>query len=440
MELTLRPYQVDLITNTRASISNGHRSVLSVLPCGAGKTVLFVFMAREHVMRGGYVHFYVHRRELLDQTLETFDRFNIPTDNIYVGMVQRRTPHHTDPTLIIFDEAHHATARQWTNIIERYPNAFIVGLTATPTRSDGAPLGDLFSDLVVGVSADWLIANEYLAPYDYYAPSIPTLNPNDIQVMRGSDYDGAAVGDIMLRSKIYGDVAKYIDPNRKTIIYAPSVAFSQALATELGCTHLDGTTPESERKRIVQAFRKGEIMCLTNVDLFGEGFDVPDAEVGILLRPTQSTALYIQQATRVLRYQPNKKATIYDLVGNVFTHGMPTDDHEWSLETKLRRTYHQANEVTVRECGSCYRVYRGVSPTCPYCQHDNGRTQAEIKADEEAELVRIENIERRNRNIENNTASTLEELIAIGVKRGYKNPRGWAYYRLQALKKKERNI
>jgi len=440
MKLTLRPYQTSLINDTRSALAAGHRSVLSVLPCGAGKTVLFVFMAREHVLRGGYVHFYVHRRELLDQTLETFDRFNIPTDNIYVGMVQKRTPHHTDPTLIIFDEAHHATARQWTNIIERYPDAFIIGLTATPTRTDGAPLGDLFDALVKGVTADWLIENNYLAPYDYYAPNIPTLSASDIQVMRGSDYDGVAIGDIMLKNKIYGDVAKYIDPNRKTIIYAPSIAFSKSLERELNCVHLDGTTPKADRERIVNAFKSGEIMCLTNVDLFGEGFDVPDAEVGILLRPTQSTTLYIQQATRVLRYQKGKRATIYDLVGNVFTHGMPTDDYDWSLEQRVRKTYHEAKEVTVRECGKCYRVYKGVQPICPYCDHDNGRTQTQIKADEEAELIKIENIKRKKRNIENNQATTLEELIALGVKRGYKNPRGWAYHRLKAMKKKERNI
>ncbi|NLV87519.1 MAG: DEAD/DEAH box helicase [Clostridiales bacterium] len=438
--MKLRNYQSDLYADMQQAIAGGSKSPLAVLPCGAGKTVLFAAIAYEHVKRGGYVHFYVHRRELLDQTLETFERFNIPTDNIYIGMVQRRTPHDIPPTMIIFDEAHHATAKQWTNIIERWPDAYVIGLTATPVRLDGAPLGDLFDALVKGVTADWLIDNGYLAPYDYYAPSIASIKPSDIMVERGSDYDAAAVGDIMLRSKIYGDVAKYIDPARKTIIYAPSVAFSEALASELGCTHLDATTPSVERKRIVDAFKAGEIMCLTNVDLFGEGFDVPDAEVAILLRPTKSTALYIQQATRVLRPKPNKRATIYDLVGNVFTHGLPTEDYNWTLDTRVRRSYHEANEVTIRECGGCYRVYAGNGPICPYCEHDNGKTQAETKVEEQAELVRIERAKRRKRGFAERIAETLQDLIELGIKRGYKNPHGWAYYRYNARKRKEDKI
>ena len=402
-----------------------HKRILAVLPCGAGKTVVFAYMAAEHVRRGGTVHFYVHRRELLDQAIQTFHTFNIPLNNIHISMVQKRTLPETPPSLIIFDEAHHATATQWRNITEKYPNALIVGLTATPKRTDGTTLANDFDVLVEGVDANYLIDNGYLAPYDYYAPKLTTIAPSDILVGKGKDYDGTAVGEIMLRSKIYGDIKKYLDPTKKTIIYAPSIALSSSLEA-LGVVHVDGNTPVKERNAIIDKFRTGEIMHISNVDLFGEGFDVPDCEVVIMLRPTKSTVLFIQQSMRALRFKPNKRATIYDLVGNVFTHGLPTQYSNWELAGTMRKTYKQADEVMVRMCDECYRVYAGVQPLCPYCEHDNGKTQAEIKADEQAELERIEDLKRKEQRIEQGRAQTLDELIELGRKRGYKNPSHWA--------------
>lgn len=403
------------------------------MPCGGGKTVMFAYMAREHVKKGGYVHFYVHRRELLDQTIETFEKANIPMDNIYVGTVQRRTAHDIPPTLIVFDEATHATAKQWTNIINRYPDAFIVGLTATPIRLDGRNLADIFDILIEGVNADWLIENNYLAPYDYYAPKLNSISYDDfVYNASGTEFDNVAIGDIMLKRKIYGDIYKYIDPVRKTIIYSPSVAFSQSL----GITHLDGTTPAKKRREIVSKFKSGEIMAITNVDLFGEGFDVPDAEVIILLRPTQSLALFIQQTMRGMRYKPDKRATIYDLVGNVFTHGLPTEYDNWQLDAgRVINKRGGADEVLVRECKKCYLIYRGNNRICPYCGHDNGKTQAEIKQ-EQIELERIESINKRR---EVGRRQTLEDLIELGKKRGYKNPHGWAYYIMKGRNKKHGN-
>lgn len=120
----LRDYQSHLINKTREAMRKGYRKPLVVLPCGGGKTVMFAYMAREHVKMGGYVHFYVHRRELIDQTIQTFKAFNIPMEGVYIGMVQKRSFHKTKPTLIIFDEAHHATAKLWTNITDKISRRF----------------------------------------------------------------------------------------------------------------------------------------------------------------------------------------------------------------------------------------------------------------------------------------------------------------------------
>ena len=133
--MKLRNYQDNLINATREAFKEGFKAPLVVLPCGAGKTVMFAYMARTHVELGGYVHFYVHRRELIKQTVDTFKSFNIPMDNIYRDGAKTDAAIDIKPTLIIFDEAHHATATLWTNIIDYYPKALIVGLTATPKRN-----------------------------------------------------------------------------------------------------------------------------------------------------------------------------------------------------------------------------------------------------------------------------------------------------------------
>lgn len=394
-------------------------------------------MAHKHIEKhNGYVWFLVHRRELIDQTHETFKAFNIPEDKVFIGMVQTITRHperYPKPTLIIFDEAHHAKAKTWYNIIDYFNDVPMIGLTATPARRDGKALGDIFDTMIEGVSAQWLIDNGYLAPYDYYAPNVEHMEYK----LKGTDYDLDDVTAQLLKSKIYGEIGKYIDYGRKTIIYAPTVAFSQALVQSIGAVHFDGTTPKNERKRIVDAFRRGDIRILSNVDLIGEGFDVPDCDTVILLRPTMSLSLYIQQAMRCLRPGEGKKAIIYDLVGNCYRHGLPTEEREWSL-TKDNKVINASGEpdVIVRRCHNCELVYSGVNSICPYCGHENGKTKRQIEQEQAIELERIEAIERKQAKREVGMTRTLEGLIELGKKRGYKNPRYWAKMIINNRKKR----
>ena len=367
-------------------------------------------MAEQHVARGGKVWFLVHRKELIDQTLAI-----INNPNVYVGMIStalKKAPF--EPTMIIFDEAHHASAATWTRIINAYPFTPIIGLTATPCRLDGKPLGAIFDKLIIGVDSEYLIDRGFLCNYDYYAPSNLVANFNSDTENVGIDFD----------KKIYGNVLKYIDSSRKTIIYCPNIKFSEALAYNIpGAVHFDGNTPKAERDRIIHDFRTGKIRCLLNVDLIGEGFDVPDCDCCILLRPTMSTALYIQQACRCLRPAPGKRAVIYDFVGNVFRHGMPTETREWSLNTAVRiRNKSAIPDLITRQCKFCYRVYKGTASICPYCHADNGKTKKQIEIEEKEELEKINKIKRRQVGM----ARTEADLIAIGKARGYKNPYYWA--------------
>ena len=435
----LRDYQIDFLNNTRNLFKNGNKRVLSVLPCGAGKTISFAMLCNLHLNKNpsNYCWFLVHRKELIDQARDTFIRNGIPLDNVLIAMVQTVTRHidkYHKPSLIIFDEAHHSTSTTWTRIIDAFPDTPIVGLTATPARLDGKPLGDIYQAMTVGISAKELIKLGYLSEYDYYAPKI---NLEDAMwEIKGSDYDMQSVEKSFDKASIYGDVLKYINPDKKTIIYAPTISFSKRLCNMIpGAVHFDGDTPKDERDEIVKKFRNGDIRVLSNVNLIGEGFDCPDCDTVILLRPTMSLTLYIQQAMRCMRPQPGKRATIYDLVGNVYRHGLPDEDREWSLTKKIKPHKH-TDTYPIRECKACFRVYKGTNRICPYCGHDNGLTRKEIEQQQQAELERITELKRKQERMEVGMCRDLNSLIALAKRRGYKNPVWWAHNILNARNKK----
>lgn len=439
--MELRDYQKDIVLQTQSAFKNYKRKPLIVLPCGAGKTVCFADMSRKHIAKNpqNSVWFLVHRQELIDQTTKTFEKFNIKKDRIYIGMVQtlasriRRGKVVDKPTLIIFDEAHHATAKTWTSIVNYFDGVPIIGLTATPARMNGEGLGKIFDSMIEGVSSDWLIQNKYLAPYDYYAPKIFDKTFS----LKGSDFDQSEVSSFFEKSKIYGNIKQYIDMTRKTIIYSPSIKFSKYLEENLpGVVHFDGSTPKNERRQIIEDFRNNKIKVLSNVDLIGEGFDVPDCDTIILLRPTMSLSLYIQQSMRALRYKHGKKAIIYDLVGNVFRHGMPTNKFEWTLNGKIK-TENPSGEpdILVRTCKKCLLAYSGLKSICPYCGFDNKKTKKQIEEERQVQLEKIQRMEKFNKKLEQGKARNLQQLIELGKKRGYKNPRYWALQILRGRKK-----
>ena len=418
--MQLRPYQKNLINRTRESFFH-YKKPLVVLPCGAGKTVCFADMASKHIEKSpdNFVWFLVHRQELVDQTTETFKEQGIDTTNIFIGMVQtvtRNIGKYPKPSMIIFDEAHHATAKTWSNIAGYY-DIPIIGLTATPCRLDGSGLGNIFDTIIEGESTEWLINNNYLAQYDYYAPKID-INFN----RKGKDFDQEDIAAQFESKKIYGDIMSYIDTNKKTIIYCPTIEYSKELAERIpGAVHFDGDTPHKLRQHIVSQFKKGHIRTLLNVDLIGEGFDVPDCDCVMLLRPTMSLSLYIQQSMRALR--PGKRATIYDFVGNVYRHGMPCEKRLWTLTDRLKVNNPTGEpDILSRQCKKCYRVYAGISKICPYCGNENGLTRKQIQEQTEIELEKIKQIEKR----QVGRARDYASLVEIGYDRGYKNPEYWA--------------
>lgn len=445
--IQLRDYQQDLIDKIRQSYIDGARAPCIVLGCGGGKTVLFAHMAEQSQEKGNTVWFLVHRKELLDQTVATFDRFGVERKTIHiamVGTVSRNLDKLPEPDFIIFDECHFSAAKTWTRIIERFPDAKLAGLTATPCRLDGKPLGAIYDDMVIGESAGSLIDRGFLAPYRYYAPAVADLS--SLKRKRG-EFDQEEATEILTTKAVFGDAIQHYRNHAdgmQTICYCASIKHSELMAEEfraagIHAVHFDGNTPKTERDDIIRRFRAGEITVLCNVDLISVGFDCPDVDCCILLRPTDSTALYIQQACRALRYREGKTAVILDHVNNYERHGLPDDEREWSLTEKFKKPnkYGEDGKLTVRQCDSCYQVFKSGPQTCPHCGYTVTLEQKELENIKEIELEEIKRKEREQADkivldyTEPEDCESLAELQALARKRDYKP--GWAWLQAKRL-------
>ncbi len=424
--IELREYQKELINNIRKSIINGNRSIVAVLGCGGGKSVIQAEIARSATAKGNRVLFLVHRKELCEQITDTFIRQGVDMQLCSVSMVQtvsRHLDNIPEPILIINDEAHHSTANTYRRIYDNFPDAICLGFTATPIRLNHGGLGEVYQDLITSVSTRWLIDNHYLAPYKYY--SVKLADTSGLHIKSG-EYKADEVACLMQNKEIYGETVtqwERLAKGRKTIVYCASVEASKMTAMEFSSAgytsySLDGMTPENEREDVMRRFRNGEIRVLCNCDLFGEGLDVPDCECVVLLRPTQSLTLYIQQSMRSMRYMPDKTAIIIDHVGNCYLHGLPDDDREWTLESKVK----QENAVKIRECPNCYAVYAPTLSKCPYCKYEavkevrhNNKNTIEIDL---VEVQRQNNL--KNTRLSDAVLDTWEDIVEFQKIKGYK--------------------
>jgi superfamily II DNA or RNA helicase len=456
MSYDLRPYQSDLIDRIAKDFADGIQRVCAVAPCGAGKTVMVGWMAAKTAMVGRRVLFLVHRRELIDQSDRTFTamgiRHGIISANtvpdysapVQIGSVQtvsRRLDRIGHYDFLITDECHHVTAGTYRSIIGAYPEAAVLGVTATPARLDGNGLGDVFDDLLIGPSVDFLIGQGSLCKYQYYAP--PSKADYKSVHIRFGDYvkseleaavdDDALVGDII---KNYQKLA----PGRQAVCYCVSREHSERTAAQfraagIPACHVDGETPKNLRDQIIDDFRTKKIKILCNVDLLGEGFDVPGMDAVILARPTASLTLFIQQSMRPLRPDPDnpdKVAVIIDHVGNCFRHGLPNMEHNWTLETKQKK--HRPKQVPLHQCPDCYQVWEGSSRTCPYCGYCPPIAGREVKERDGslAKIDAVEILEKKRKRQEVGRARSRADLERIALQRGYRM--GWVR-KMMELKK-----
>lgn len=385
-DIKLRPYQQAFIDAVRNEFHNSRR-VVGVAPCGSGKTIMTGWMTKQACERGKRTIFFVHRKELIRQTSETFSRLDIPHGIISAGVnmqldlpvqiasiqtLARRLDDIPAPDFLICDECHHILANTYKRVIEAFPNAYLLGVTATPERMGGITLCDSFDSMVESFSVDELIKLGNLTPFKYFAPSVG-VDLHKVRTKFG-EYVNSDIEKVMSGKKIIGGIVEHyqkLAAGKSAICYCVNVKHSVTVAKAfrdagINAAHCDGETPAIIRDKIVDDFRNGKVDVLCNAELFGEGFDVPNMQAVILARPTRSLTLYIQQAMRSMRpdpNDPNKVAVIIDHVQNYLRHGLPNTPHEWSLAPNPPKR----PLALTKECPQCHAIISLAERVCPLC-------------------------------------------------------------------------
>lgn len=446
--MTLRDYQQNTIDRIIRSMKSGHQSIIVQQPPRTGKTVIMAEIAKRTTDNGNHIMFMVHRKEIVDQVKRTFSRWGVNMNLATIGMVQtitRRLDKLEPPAVLFIDEAHHALAKSYMRIIERYPDAYKFLFTATPWRMNGDGFEAVADDLIQGQSVQWFIEHKYLAPVDYYAPA--DIDISKLKTKRTGEFDDASVEEA-LKPKIYGDAVKSykkLASGKQAIAYTYNVASAKRLAQEflvngIRAESVDGTTPAEERDRIVAAYREGKIDVLTNAELFTEGIDLPNVDVVIMLRPTQSLSLYLQFAMRSMNPRPGKTAVIIDHVANVNRFGLPTDNRQWHLAGRedVETGTHRDPIKPVTVCPACFATFYRTGSTCPFCGATLSQ-ENQLEVVEDAHLIKLETKRRlavvhelMDNNVSMNVANkrpdqlkSMKELQAYAKLAGYKP--GWAY-------------
>jgi superfamily II DNA or RNA helicase len=463
MKYKLRPYQIDIVEKLRHSYRTGHHAPLLQAPTGSGKTVIFAYITEAAAKLGNSVLILVHRQELLNQTSRALFDIGVPHgliapgrtsshEQVQVASVQtlvRRLGKYPKQSLIVIDECAHAVASSWVKILNYYSDSRLLGVTATPARLDnrglGVHVGGFFDDLVNGPTPKELIQAGYLSRPVVYAPQ-SGLDMTGIH-KRFGDYVTSEMSDIMDKPKITGcAVTQYnkICPGVPAIAFCASVKHAEHTAEQFNnagipATSIDGKMSDAERLDCINGLGNGKYLLLASCEIVSEGTDIPIVTAAIMLRPTASTSLYLQQAGRCLRPHPSKtESYILDHVGNVFRHGLPDDDREWSLDGGCETTKKDAEKNPYIQCESCYFVFMKTEKCCPKCGYERPIQSREIEQ-VDGDLVKLQEEEKRrfriNKRREIGQAKTLEALEGIERQRGYK--RGWAYHVYNARKNKQ---
>ena len=422
------------------------------MPTGAGKTVVFSQITQSAVDKNNNVLILVHRRELIKQASEKLAAINVdhgiiaakfkPKDSpIQIASVQtlvrRLDTTKFKPSLIIIDEAHHAVAGSWSKIINHYSDAILLGVTATPCRLDGRGLKEFFDDLIIGPTIPELVDLGYLSPHRVYAAPKPVVL-DGLRTLAG-DF---AKDDLALRMNEYTIKGDIIEHWRKyastlpTIVFCVNIEHAEAVAEKFNESNIKadiitGEMKTDDRDQVINDLSNGSTQVLVSVDVVSEGFDLPQVSCAILLRPTKSEGLYMQQVGRILRPQKDKVAIVLDHVNNTREHGFVDDVRHWSLDAKAKSKRDNQKAPSVTVCENCFATYRP-QRACPQCGFVKEKAIRKINY-EEAELielkreeVRLNAEEKTQRNSEYRNAQTLQDFLAIAERRGYK--KGWAYF------------
>lgn len=428
---TLRPYQVKADTGLDDAFAAGKKAPLVVLATGGGKTSIAAHYIHKTVERGGHVMFIAHRNELITQCSARLDGVGVEhgiikagnkrvndrpvqvasiatlinrvrpqeqTEGQAVDLLNQDAAHNYKADLIIIDEAHRALGSTYLAAIAAFPNAKVIGLTATPWRSDGKGLSDLFDHIVVGATPAELTELGYLVPCRAFTtPLEPDFDKIKIKM---GEFDKKAVEAAMNTAKLVGDIYdqwKTRASDRQTVIFASSRAHGQHIRdifAEKGerVAYLDGDTDALVRDQILADLTSGVIQIVVNMGVLTEGWDCPPVSCIVIARPTKSLTLYIQIAGRGLRTLPGedqiprdlwhtrkkKDCILIDHGGNTMRHGLVTEDREYSLEGDSSKA---ARKDEAKACFKCHAIYSGRK--CPECGHVNTKPKPELTPEDQ---------------------------------------------------------
>lgn len=411
----LYPFQKQCRSDIYAAWNAGYRAPILQLATGGGKTVIFSSILGRH---SGWSVVIAHRREILSQIALALADNNVfhnivaprktvrfcmdiqrqrldrswvnPNARVGVASVdtllaRRKTLKKwaSRVTLWVQDEAHHMLAdNKWGKVIALFLRAKGLGVSATPGRADGRSLhlsqGGCFDYLCEGPPMRQLINDGYLSDYRIFAPP-SSIHTDSISVTASGDFNRIQLAQASKNSFIVGDVVSHylkLTPGARGVTFMTDVETAKATEEKfrlngVPAKEINAKSPDKERAEAVRDLERGELRQLVNVDLFGEGFDLPAIEVVIFGRPTWSFNVYSQQFGRGIRSAPGKTyGIIIDAVDNIRRHGGPPDKpRDWSLIREYRMKNSDENELPFRTCEKCFRIWEGYSRICPHCGH-----------------------------------------------------------------------
>lgn len=434
-KFSLRPYQLDAINRLRQTV-RVHQRVALASPTGSGKTAIGCDMVLSAQTKNKRVLWVANRIELIEQASSRLDAIGIdhgviqaqhwrwrPHLPVQVGSIQtlsRRQLPAAD--LVIIDEAHGATSKSYRDLIAGYPDAIVIGLTATPFSKG---LGQVFSELVSVAQVRELIDMGYLVDTRVFAPSAPDLSKVHI---RAGDYREDELGVAVDRPQLIADIVatwRQLGEDRQTICFATNIAHSKHIveqfqAAGIAAEHLDAYIEPLERQAILQRLASGETRIVSNVAVLAEGFDCPVVSCCILARPTRSLARYIQMVGRVLRPYPGKDhALVLDHANCTETLGFVTDPQEYALDDgKPKEAKARERLVSLpKKCTKCHYIKPAGVSQCPGCGFKPER-QSEVAVGE-GTLVEI----KKTKATMPDKRRFYAELMHVARAKGY--AKGW---------------